>query len=109
MESAVGEGSLSRYSDKMCEEGITDSAEYLKKALEHVEEKGYRINNVSIGVEGKTPKIEPVAKKIKEKISKIAGIPIESVGITATSGEGMTAFGRGEGVQVLAIVSLTKK
>jgi 2-C-methyl-D-erythritol 2,4-cyclodiphosphate synthase len=32
----------------------------------------------------------------------------DQVGITATSGEGLTAFGRGEGIQVLVIVSLVR-
>jgi len=35
-------------------------------------------------------------------------VPQGNVGITFTSGEGLTAFGRGEGIQVLAFTSLIK-
>jgi 2-C-methyl-D-erythritol 2,4-cyclodiphosphate synthase len=31
------------------------------------------------------------------------------VGITATTGEGLTGFGRGEGIQVFAILSFIKE
>jgi 2-C-methyl-D-erythritol 2,4-cyclodiphosphate synthase len=33
---------------------------------------------------------------------------MDQIGITATTGEGLTAFGRGEGIQVFVIVSLQK-
>ena len=45
----------------------------------------------------------------KESIGKILGIPSSSVGITATTGEGLTGFGRGEGIQVFCILTFTKE
>lgn len=107
--SAIGEGSLSTYSDKMCENGIADSTEYLKIPLSHINQKGYTINNVSISIEAQKPKIEPNSRKIKEKLAELLGISLGSVGITATTGEGLTAFGQGEGIQAIVIVSLVKK
>ncbi len=109
LESAIGGLSFSAYADEMCEKGISDSVEYLKKALEHISEKGYKVNNIGISVEAKNPKIDPMANQIKERLARVLNISVEFVGITATSGEDLTAFGQGEGVHVLAIVSLTKK
>lgn len=109
LEQAVGNGSLSRYSDPMCEKGIDDSLEYLKVAMEHVKEKGYRVNNAGVSVEGKKPKIEPVIEKMKEKLCPVLEIEEGALGINATSGEDMTPFGKGEGVQAFAIVSLIKE
>jgi 2-C-methyl-D-erythritol 2,4-cyclodiphosphate synthase len=46
---------------------------------------------------------------MKESIGNILGIPVSSVGITATTGEGLTGFGRGEGIQVFVILTFTKE
>ena len=109
LEQAIGGESLSVYSCSMChDKGITDSKEYLKVAMEHIKEKGYKINNVGISVEAKTPKILPVAEKIRETLAPILEIKKEDIGINATSGEELTSFGKGEGVQAFAIVSLVK-
>jgi 2-C-methyl-D-erythritol 2,4-cyclodiphosphate synthase len=106
--SAIGKGSLSVYADKMFENRITDSAEYLKVALSQVEEVGYEINNISISIEAQKPKIEASKFKIKTRLADLTKINEDCVGITATTGENLTAFGRGEGVQVFVIVSLRK-
>ncbi len=77
-------------------------------ALRHIYQKKFRVNNVGITIEAKKPKILPLAEKIKENLAGILEIEKEFIGVNATSGENMTPFGRGEGVQVLAIVSLMK-
>jgi 2-C-methyl-D-erythritol 2,4-cyclodiphosphate synthase len=107
--SAIGEGSLSTYSDEMCKKGITDSVEYLKVALNQVNKIGYEINNISISIEAQKPKIESKSFKIKTKLSELIGIKKDCIGITATTGESLTDFGRGEGIQVFVIVSLIKR
>ena len=45
---------------------------------------------------------------MKHKISDICKINIADVGITATSGEGLTAFGKGEGIQAITIITVSK-
>ena len=67
---------------------------------------GLEIGNVGLMMECKIPKIDPIAKKLKQSLAKILDIDIRKVGITATSGENMTVFGSGLGVQCFAIVSL---
>lgn len=73
---------------KCVKSGIIDSREYLKKALEDLEEK---IEHISISIEAKTPKISPKIEQIRENVSEILGIEKSQVGITATTGEGLTA------------------
>lgn len=104
--SALGGGSLSNYADKLCEKGIKDSKEYVKEALKMMG--GYRVNNVSVAIEMKEPRIEGNISQMKEEIAKILNIGKSDVGVTVTSGEGLTAFGRGEGIQAFVIVSLYK-
>jgi 2-C-methyl-D-erythritol 2,4-cyclodiphosphate synthase len=92
----------------MCKQGIIDSAEYLKVALSQVAEAGYEINNISVSIEAQKPKIEASKFKIKTRLADLTKIDEDCVGITATTGENLTAFGRGEGIQVFVIVSLIK-
>ena len=106
IEQALGRVNFSVYSDEMCGRGITDSAEYLKVALSHMKEDGYDINNLGISIEAKRPKILPIEDRMKDRLVEILEIEKSKIGINATSGEGLTAFGRGEGIQVFVVVSL---
>lgn len=109
LSSAIGGNSLGTWADEMClEQGIKDSAKYVEYIFNVVKNKKYKVDNVSISVEAKKPRltIEQI-KSIKEKISKLLEINTDQVGITFTSGEGLTAFGRGEGIQVLSIILLS--
>jgi len=109
LEQAIGGDSFSVYADELCGRGVVDSREYLKVALENISKKGYQINNIGITIEAKTPKILPIADEIKGSLTKILKIKKSDIGINATTGEEMTAFGKGQGMQVFAIVSLIKK
>jgi len=108
IEQALGRPNFSTYADALCQKGITDSLEYLKVAAEHFKEDGYVINNLGISVEGKCPKILPIEDQIKERLSQILDIEKSRIGLNATTGESLTAFGRGEGLQVFVIISLVK-
>lgn len=111
LSSAAGGDSLGTWADKMClKKGITDSREYLKVALKMVKQAGFKVNNISLAVEAKKPRLSlKTVAKIKTNIAKLTNISPEGVGITFTSGEGLTAFGKGEAIQTFAIVLLTKK
>ncbi len=92
------------YTDKLClEKGITDSVEYVKETLKTL--KKYKITHVSVAIECVKPKIVPHIDKMRSKLAAILNIKIEDVGITATSGEGLTSFGQGNGIQAFVIVT----
>mgnify|MGYP001608195052 CR=1 FL=1 len=59
-------------------------------------------------IECKFPKIEPIADKMKTSIAKHLEIEEEQIAILATSGEELTAFGKGEGIQVYSTVLIQK-
>lgn len=109
--SSVGGESLGFYADPMClDQKITDSTEYLKVALNLVDNAGFVVNNISVAIEAKKPRFpKELTQKIQNNISKLCNIPADCVGITATSGEELTAFGKGDAIQVFAIISLTSK
>lgn len=108
IEQALGSPDFDIYSDKMCKTGVTDSREYLKVAVRNMEIKAYVINNIGISFECKKPKIFPLTEKIKKSLATILKVGREQIGISASTGEGLTSFGRGEGIQVFVIVSLIK-
>lgn len=95
---------LGRVADEMClKKGITDSSEYLKEALKYLVD--VKIVHVSISIECSYPRITPMIPDMRKAISKLFSIPENSVGITATSGEGLTQFGQGQGIQAFCIVT----
>jgi len=94
---------LGKVSDEMCKNGITNSEEYLKEALKYLEEK---IVHISISIECKKPKITPKIEEMRKNMARILNIPENSVGITATTGEGLTEFGKGNGVYATAIITV---
>lgn len=111
LSSAIGGGSLGTWSNRMCfKQGIKDSTKYLKYIYEEVKNKNYVLENISISVEAKKPNLNTnVITKIKEKLAIILNIESDRIGITFTSGENITVFGRGEAIQVFSIVNLSKK
>lgn len=96
---------LGEIADKMClEQGITDSREYLKEAMKHLGES--KIVHLSISIECKTPKITPMIPQMRKSLSQLLQMPENRIGITATTGEGLTAFGQGQGIQVFSCVTV---
>lgn len=109
LSSAIGGDSLSTWSDAMCKKGIRDSKKYVEQIFKKLNGEGYAVSNVSISVEAKKPYIKfVVAAKMKAAIAKLLEIDKKQVGITFTSGEDLTPFGKGLGVQSIAAVILSK-
>ena len=104
LSSALGGGSVSNYADPLCGKGVTDSKEYVKEVLKKMGE--YKVNNISVAIEAGEPKLETYFEQIKESIAKIVGVSKDQVGLTATSGEGLNSFGKGEGIQAFVMASL---
>ena len=75
----------------------------LKEALKYLNEP---INHISISIECKVPKISPKINEMRKNIARILNINENCVGITATSGEDLTEFGKGNGINVFACVTV---
>jgi 2-C-methyl-D-erythritol 2,4-cyclodiphosphate synthase len=104
--SVTGINVLGSVADKLVKQGKKDSSKYLRLALNDLQ--GWKINHIAISIECLKPKISPQIELMKQQISGICKINIADVGITATSGEGLTAFGRGEGIQAITIITVSK-
>lgn len=77
-------------------------------AVKLVRKNGYRVNNVTAMITVGKPKIAPYIDEMKGNAAKLLGVEISCVGIGVTTGEGLSAHGRGEGINVIAQVSLEK-
>lgn len=106
---AIGGNSLGFYADPLCEKGVKNSRIYLETILKKMRKLGFRTNSLGLMIECKNPKIDPLAAKFKKSLAQLLGLDIRKIGITATSGENITVFGKGYGIQCFAIVSLVKK
>jgi 2-C-methyl-D-erythritol 4-phosphate cytidylyltransferase/2-C-methyl-D-erythritol 2,4-cyclodiphosphate synthase len=106
---ALGEKSLGAFADDLClNKKIRDSKKYLSFVLKMADKKNYKLNHLGIMIEAKKPKIDDIQNILKQSLSKLCGIDLKRIGITATSGEKLTSFGLGKGVQCLCIASLKK-
>jgi 2-C-methyl-D-erythritol 2,4-cyclodiphosphate synthase len=103
-----GKNILGRVADRMClDKGITDSAAFLTKALATLGP--YRLVHVSVCKEGKRPMLAKHIPAMKKSLARLCSLKVSDIGITATTGEGLTAFGKGKGIQVFAVVTAEKK
>lgn len=88
-------------------DGITDSQVYLERALKSLHPQ--KIVHIAITIEGKRPYLEDHIRAMRKQISDVVGIRESQVGITATSGDGLTDFGCGDGLQCFCIVTTVEE
>lgn len=103
--SISGKNILGKVADELCQSGISDSAVYLQKSLATLTP--WKIQHIAISIECKTPKISPKIEAMKNNLAKLINIDTSDIGITATTGEELTEFGRGNGIQVLTIITVS--
>jgi 2-C-methyl-D-erythritol 4-phosphate cytidylyltransferase len=105
--SITGKNVLGKVADELCKSGITDSSIYLKHALDELQKISWKIEHISISIECKLPQISPKIEAMKNNICKLTNIKNSDIGITATTGENLTDFGKGKGIQVFSIITVS--
>ena len=88
-------------------DGITDSGVYLDKALRTLGRQS--IVHLAITIEGKRPHFQEKIELMRRKIAEVLEIETSQIGITATSGDGLTDFGCGDGLQCLCILTTVEQ
>jgi len=95
---------LGRIAIDLChKEGITDSRFYLDKALETLGPQ--KIEHIALTIEGQRPKFQKRSEEIRGSVAMAVGLSIDQVGITFTSGDGLTSFGKGEGLMCYCLLT----
>jgi 2-C-methyl-D-erythritol 2,4-cyclodiphosphate synthase len=85
------------------------SSQIVKKVMQLVAEKKYRVNNVDTVVIAEEPKIMPFKDRMADSIAGALGIDRANVNIKATTNEGVGAMGRSEAIAAYAVVTLVEK
>ena len=99
---------LGDIADDLClKDGITDSEVYLHEAMKTLGKQV--VTHVAVTIEAKKPKLKHKLSHMRGNIARVMGLEVSQVGITATSGEGLTDFGCGDGVQAFAVVTTIEK
>jgi len=78
------------------------SDRFLAFAIDRLRGRGGRIAHLDVTVVCEAPRIGPHRDAIRARIAEIAGVPIERVGVKATTSEKMGFTGRGEGMAAFA-------
>ncbi len=110
LSSAIGEKSIGQFfPDHDPKWKGVDSEVFIQEIMKRIKKEKYAIGNVVISLECKRPKISPIEPKIKHNLSKLLGVSKKEIAIHATTGEGLTSFGKGEGIYGQAVILLYKK
>lgn len=80
-----------------------DSKILLKRTVEMITGKGFRIVNIDSTVCLEKPKIAPYIDSMRSTLASITGLSPDAVSVKATTTEKMGFTGRGEGVVAMAV------
>lgn len=86
-----------------------DSKILLKRSIDLINTKGYKVVNIDSTLCLQSPKIKPYIQQMQETIASVAGISPNDVSVKATTTERLGFVGREEGLQAFATVLLQLK
>ena len=79
---------------------------FLVEAAQQAAKQNARIVNIDATVIAQAPKIYPHLAAMKQNIAAALGIPVQKVGVKATTNEHMGFVGREEGIAAMAVASV---
>lgn len=85
-----------------------DSKILLKKTIDLIATKGYRLENIDATVCAERPKINPYVEKMKECLATVMNADVDDISIKATTTEKLGFTGREEGMSAYATVLIYK-
>lgn len=85
-----------------------DSKILLKKTIDLIATKGYRLGNIDATVCAERPKINPYVEKMKECLATVMNADVDDISIKATTTEKLGFTGREEGMSAYAMVLIYK-
>ena len=85
-----------------------DSIALLGRVADLVRERGWRIVDCDCTVAAQAPKLAPYREQMRENMAAAMGVPVDAVGVKATTTERLGFVGRKEGVAAWAVALLDK-
>ncbi len=84
-----------------------DSRTFVTAALERVTRLGLRVASVSAVVVAERPRLGPAKVRIRESVAAMLGLPVDRVGLSAKTAEGLGEIGAGRAIEARAVVLLS--
>jgi 2-C-methyl-D-erythritol 2,4-cyclodiphosphate synthase len=85
-----------------------NSMEMLRAAVMRVHDAGFRVINADVVVIAETPKIGPYRNAMRSALAEALGVTMVDVSVKGKTNERMGWVGRGEGLAIIATVSITR-
>ena len=85
-----------------------DSKILLRKTMDLIATKGYRLGNIDATICAERPKMNPHIPAMKECLAKVMDCDVDDISIKATTTEKLGFTGREEGISAYATVLITK-
>lgn len=83
-----------------------DSLVLMSQVADLAHEQGWRIVDADCTIAAQVPKIAPYRDQMRANMARALGVPVESVGLKATTTEHLGFVGREEGIEAWAVVLL---
>ena len=85
-----------------------DSLKMLAEVARRVREAGFEVIDVDSVVIAQQPKLSPYRDQMRKNLAAAIGVPMENVGVKATTSEHLGLEGREEGITAQAVVLLRR-
>ena len=85
-----------------------DSQLLLKNVINELQERGYEVVNVDISVIAEKPRLIPRLGEMKTALAQTMALSPDTIGIKATTHEGVGDLGRGRGIAAYAVALIEK-
>lgn len=85
-----------------------DSLKLLAAVADYVRQQGFEILDVDSVIAAQEPKMAPHREQMRENLAHAMGIPVENMGVKATTTEHLGFEGRKEGITATAVALLER-
>ena len=96
------------FPDTSAETDGMDSKIILKKTVELIATKGYRLVNIDATICAERPKMNPHIPQMQQMMAQVIGCDIDAISIKATTTEKLGFTGRQEGISAYAVALIEK-
>lgn len=86
-----------------------DSLELLKKVVELIKLKGFKVNNIDATVIAQAPKLAPYIDEMRSNIAAALGVSVDCVSVKATTEEKLGFTGAKEGISAHCVCLVEQK
>ncbi len=85
-----------------------DSQVLLQRVVTALRQRGWSPVNIDATVIAEQPKLSPRLAEMKAALARATGLPVEAIGLKATTNEGVDDIGRGLAIAAHAVVLIQK-